>query len=222
MINTYEIHAMLEASNLSNKEKTLCQLTNIYAYTYLIGWSNLDLWYYGVRYAQTNRKRDYDLWTDYFTHSKPVKHMRAFIGEPDVIHYDKIFDSIDEARKYESKALTEHNAKESIHWLNKHDKLSPPSMIGNENGMYGREHSKESINKIKESKKNISSFTIEKYKKANKGKNNPNYGKAAPNRKKVKIKGIIYNSKREAAKKLKVSERTIHYWIQYNKAENIN
>ena len=109
------------------------------SYVYLIGWSKLDLWYYGVRYAQVKRRQDYDLWIDYFTHSGPVKHMRAFIGEPDIIHYDKIFDSKKEAIEYENKVLQEHNCKNSNHWLNKHDSLAPPinPMIGKNNPMYG-------------------------------------------------------------------------------------
>ena len=113
------------------EQKYLC-------YTYLIGWSKMNLWYYGVRYAQTKRKRDYDLWTDYFTHSIPVKHMRVFIGEPDVIHYDKTFDSIDKAKAYENKVLQEHDCKNSILWLNKNDVPAPPVMKGESNFMYGR------------------------------------------------------------------------------------
>ena len=148
-------------------------------YTYLIGWSNLDIWYYGVRYAQVKRKQDYDLWVDYFTHSKPVKHMRAFVGEPDVIHYDKIFDSIDEARKYEYKVLQEHKVTKSKNWLNKHDGKSPNNK--------GRKRSNKFKQKLSKTRKGMkpSTETIEKIKNSLKGKrtgkNNPMYGKIGKN-----------------------------------------
>ena len=179
-------------------------------YTYLIGWSNLDLWYYGVRYAQTNRKQDYDLWVDYFTHSKPVKHMRAFIGEPDVIHYDKIFMTEQDARKYESKVLIEHNCKNSSYWLNKHDKLAPPIMNGNNNGMYGREQKESSKQKMRLAKKDIYL-----------GNNNPFFGKKHPNRKKVQIYNKIYESITEASNIYNVDRNTIRYWIKINKAKYV-
>ena len=184
------------------------------SYTYLIGWSNLDLWYYGVRWRNIRLKRtpEEDLWIYYFTHSKPVKHMRAFIGEPDVIHIDKTFNSIDKARKYESKVLIEHNAKKSPHWLNKHDRIGQPIMIGKDNPMYGKKiwlgknHTEESKNEMRKSKT---------------GPKNSNYGKPAHNRKKVLYNGKIYNSREEASKELNVNIATIYKWLKKGKAMSL-
>lgn len=43
-------------------------------YTYLIGWSEYDIWYYGVRYAKGCNPAD--LWVKYFTSSKFVREFR--------------------------------------------------------------------------------------------------------------------------------------------------
>ena len=61
------------------------------AYTYIIGWTDQDRWYYGLRYENIRLKRtpEDDFWTYYKTSSKPVKQMRAFIGEPNYISIDK-------------------------------------------------------------------------------------------------------------------------------------
>ena len=211
------------------------------SYVYLIGWSKLDLWYYGVRYAQVKRRQDYDLWIDYFTHSGPVKHMRAFVGEPDIIHYDKIFDSIDEARKYELKVLVEHNCKNSIHWLNKNDVPAPPFMNGNRNGMYGRKHTKEAkekqqkeieIDNIIYNGVNEAAFILGvhrttitkwiKFGKPTKEKtrekiSNSLKGKPSPARKSIIIDGVNYNSSTEAAKILKVNRTTVNRWRKNGK-----
>ena len=65
-------------------------------YTYIIGWSNLDLWYYGVRYANVSSAKE-DLWNDYFTSSKRVAELRAQHGDPDVVTIDQEFLTADAA-----------------------------------------------------------------------------------------------------------------------------
>ena len=57
-------------------------------YTYMIGWSRLDQWYYGARYAQNCHPSD--LWTTYFTSSKTVASFRELYGEPDIIRVDRL------------------------------------------------------------------------------------------------------------------------------------
>jgi hypothetical protein len=90
---------------------------NIYQpYTYLIGWSTLNKWYYGVRYAKTCHPSD--LWKSYFTSSKHVKQFRKINGEPDVIQIRKIFNCSDAARQWEHKVLNRMNVKSSIIFLN--------------------------------------------------------------------------------------------------------
>lgn len=111
-------------------------------YTYLIGWKSLDVWYYGVRYANTKPPTD-DLWKEYFTSSKYVHDFCKTHGPPDVIKIHKIFDSVDEAIHYESKFLRRVKAKTSERWLNKNDVLAPPQLVAEENGFFGRTHSEE-------------------------------------------------------------------------------
>ncbi len=86
-------------------------------YTYLIGWSKHDKWYYGARYG---RKSDPNqLWKTYFTSSQYVKACRLLYGEPDVVEIRKVFDVSLEAKRWETKVLIRLGAVESERWLNK-------------------------------------------------------------------------------------------------------
>lgn len=77
-------------------------------YTYLIGWTTLDRWYYGVEYGY--KKKPYanpiNFWNTYFTSSNIVKYHREKYGEPDVIKIRKIFNS----------GLYEDRMKNAIYW----------------------------------------------------------------------------------------------------------
>lgn len=86
-------------------------------YTYLVGWSQQDLWYYGVRYAKQCRPDD--LWKSYFTSSSLVKDTRLKYGEPDVVQVRKTFDNANEAKKWESKVLVRMNVLGNDRWLNR-------------------------------------------------------------------------------------------------------
>ena len=68
-------------------------------YTYLIGWSHLNKYYYGVRYAKGCHPSDF--WKEYFTSSKNVKLLREVEGEPDIIQIRKTFECPDKAREWE-------------------------------------------------------------------------------------------------------------------------
>ena len=68
-------------------------------YTYLIGWSKLNTWYYGSRFAlksnclyETGCHPD-DLFVTYFTSSKYVKNFIKLNGNPDIIQIRKTFPS---------------------------------------------------------------------------------------------------------------------------------
>jgi hypothetical protein len=93
------------------------------AYTYLIGWSEFNKWYYGVRFAKNSMPND--LWVTYFTSSKEVKKFREEHGEPDIISIRKIFDNPTSARLWENKVLKRIDAKNSPKWLNKTDNIAP-------------------------------------------------------------------------------------------------
>ena len=88
-------------------------------YTYLIGWSKLNVWYYGVRYA--NSCNPNDLWKTYFTSSVYVRDFRNIHGEPDVIEVRKLFSEKQKAQLWEAKVLKRLKVLEKDEWLNKTD-----------------------------------------------------------------------------------------------------
>ena len=86
-------------------------------FTYLIGWTAHNRWYYGARYAKGCFPKD--LWFSYFTSSKQVKAFREQHGEPDVIEVRRTFLSQSDARFWEHKVLRRLNVIDSERWLNK-------------------------------------------------------------------------------------------------------
>ena len=86
-------------------------------YTYLIGWSHLNKWYYGRRTASGCHPRDF--WVKYFTSSKYVKKFVEENGNPDVIVIRKVFDSIEKCQTWEEKVLTRLDVVKSTLFLNK-------------------------------------------------------------------------------------------------------
>lgn len=86
------------------------------AYTYLIGWSRYNLWYYGCRYAKNSSPAD--LWVTYFTSSKLVKQKRIELGEPDIIKITKRFNNRKHCIEWEERFLRKVKAVQSKQWLN--------------------------------------------------------------------------------------------------------
>ena len=109
-------------------------------YTYLVGWSYLDMWYYGVRYAKNCHPSD--LWTRYFTSSKLVASLRRKYGEPDIIKVRKTFCDPKDAIIWEQKVLRRLNVTKSCKWLNQSlggtDPVIGTSRYGVLNSMYGK------------------------------------------------------------------------------------
>ena len=93
-------------------------------YTYLIGWSAQQKYYYGVRYASDCNPSD--LWVKYFTSSPAVKAMRLIYGEPDVRQVRKIFTDKQDARLWETKVLRRMKVIRRDEFLNKNDAPAPP------------------------------------------------------------------------------------------------
>jgi len=94
-------------------------------YTYLIGWSKLNKWYYGVRFAkksaclyETGCHPD-DFWKTYFTSSKAVESFKEDNGEPDIVEIRKQFKTANEARDWEMRVLLKLDVKNNDDWLNK-------------------------------------------------------------------------------------------------------
>lgn len=145
-------------------------------YCYLIGWSALDIWYYGCEFANSTRKiaNPENLWNIYFTSSKEVKKYRETYGEPDIIQIRKVFSNELDCRNWENIVLKKLNVLKSNKWLNKsnnkamiagknkivsqktRNKISKNhrSCVGINNPMWGKSHSEETKNKISLKNKN--------------------------------------------------------------------
>lgn len=99
-------------------------------YTYLIGWTDHNKWYYGVRYARKSKClydsgcHPDDLWVTYFTSSIYVHDARLTYGEPDVKAIRKTFSSQEDAIYWESRVLIRLGVKEDDRFLNKCDSKS--------------------------------------------------------------------------------------------------
>jgi len=85
-------------------------------YTYLIGWSHLNVWYYGSKYAKGCNPND--LWITYFTSSERVKSFRKEHGEPNVITIRRVFENANDAVAWEHKVLKRLNASGRNDFLN--------------------------------------------------------------------------------------------------------
>lgn len=85
-------------------------------YTYLIGWSEYDIWYYGSKYGKDANPELF--WIRYFTSSDRVKDFRRDHGEPDVIQIRRTFDCPLKARQWEYKTLWRLKVVPDPKWLN--------------------------------------------------------------------------------------------------------
>ena len=90
-------------------------MSSIY-YTYVVGWTKLNKFYYGVRFAKNCHPNDF--WKKYFTSSNLVKYYRETYGEPDILQIRKTFDNADSAIYWEKKVLKKLKVLESDKWLN--------------------------------------------------------------------------------------------------------
>ena len=93
-------------------------------YTYLIGWSKLNKWYYGSEYGfKSKTANPNNLWKTYFTSSKAVQDLREEYGEPDIIEVRKIFNTAEDTIKWEQKVLSRLHQKDPFNslqsrWIN--------------------------------------------------------------------------------------------------------
>lgn len=124
-------------------------------YTYLIGWSEQNKYYYGVRFAK--KCSPTELWVSYFTSSKHVSAHRIKFGEPDIILIRKIFDDVNKARFWESKVLKRMKVVENSNWLNKTDNRSIDPVLALKGTMshVGKKRSEESKKKMRIPKSEI-------------------------------------------------------------------
>lgn len=102
-------------------------------YTYLIGWTAHNKWYYGVRfadYSENDTANPSELWVSYFTSSKHVQRFREQFGEPDLIEIRKTFTNKETARLWEHKVLRRLKVTLREDFLNQSDAISIPSQKG--------------------------------------------------------------------------------------------
>jgi len=105
-------------------------------YTYLIGWTEQNKFYYGVRYSRNCDPSD--LMTTYFTSSTKVSEMIASFGLPDLVQIRKTFVNTKSARLWEHKVLRRMKAVQEDKWLNRTDNKSIEPQIGEKNHMFGK------------------------------------------------------------------------------------
>lgn len=137
------------------------------AYTYLIGWSKHNKFYYGARWAKNCNPAD--LWKTYFTSSIHVKKYREQFGEPDIIQIRKIFTDIEKCRTHEQTILRRLKVITNTKWLNKningrflptgpqteeHKKARSLALMGHAPTFTGK-HTPDSIDKIRRSQKGV-------------------------------------------------------------------
>lgn len=93
-------------------------------YTYLIGWPEHNIWYYGVRYAKGCNPSD--LWNPYKTSSTHVAAFVAEHGEPPVRQIRNTFDNAQAARTWEERVLKRMKVVVDHKWLNRNASMAPP------------------------------------------------------------------------------------------------
>lgn len=136
-------------------------------YTYLIGWSKLNVWYYGRKTAKGCSPDQF--WKTYFTSSKYVKTFREENGEPDVIEIRKTFsDNHKRCCEWEQRVLAYLNVVENIKFLNR-------AISDGKFDFTNRQFSSESKEKLSKSGRNriVSEETKEKMSKWQKGSKKP-------------------------------------------------
>lgn len=88
-------------------------------YAYLIGWSSLDKWYYGIEYKKYRKEaQPSNLWVTYFTSCHVVHTLRLTQGEPDIIQIRRTFKTRESAIIWEKKVLKRLNVLRNPKWIN--------------------------------------------------------------------------------------------------------
>lgn len=163
-------------------------------YTYLIGWKELNKWYYGVRFAKDCHPTEF--WVSYHTSSKDVKVFREQFGEPDVVEIRRVFEprpntyTSDDARLWEHKVLRRIKAVRKKEWVNKGNggvefntegKINKTTFrSGTEHPFYGKPAWNKGKHSLPEKERQRRS---EKYK----GEGNPNFGRKHSDETKRKV-----------------------------------
>ena len=129
-------------------------MTTYMAYTYLIGWSKQQKYYYGVRFAKNCTPSE--LWVKYFTSSSYVKKFREQYGEPDILQIRKTFTDTKKAKIWEDTVLRRLDVRKHNHWLNQ----SYPNALRGSNIAWNTGLTKDTSSLLKEVGQKISNTRL--------------------------------------------------------------
>jgi hypothetical protein len=131
-------------------------------YTYLIGWSNLNKYYYGRRTAVNCDPSE--LWKSYFTSSVHVTEYRKLHGEPDIVQIRKIFgENFIRCEKWETRVLRKMNLSGDLRFLNRRNNEGFEKCGTNEAPAYSSNGEYIGIVSCDDSRWRVSIFGINKF-----------------------------------------------------------
>ena len=191
----------------------------IKAYTYFVGWTKLNKFYYGVRYAKGCSPED--LFVTYFTSCKGVHNLIGEHGNPDLIEVRKTFENIDRAREWEHRVLRRLKVIEKDFWINKSDNKSICPIAAGSVEWTDSMRKKASVrmvgNQIRKGSKD-SETTIIRKREAKLGKKRPEHSKKmfnrSPRARSVIINGVKYHTIAEASRHTSLSYHVINKMIE--------
>lgn len=177
-------------------------------FTYLIGWPDHNLFYYGVRFRRNCDPSE--LWTTYFTSSVHVARTREALGEPTLIQVRREFDSNDAARSWEARVLRRLHVRKDPRFLNRCELPAPPSDKHPDHveaiamKLRGKKRTPEQRARIGAGMSGISTPKSEEHKRkigdANRGKQKPEgFGAAVSARMKDRVQSEEERAKRKAS-----------------------
>ena len=154
--------------------------SNYIPYTYLIGWKNQNLWYYGSESKNKSGIAHPDnLWVSYFTSSHVVKRLRKEHGDPDVIQIRRTFSCPHACLAWEQKVLSRIRVVGNPKWINRavygnrqfsQDEEVKTKRVSTRKTKHKHWHSEETKKKISR-KKNGSSLNLSEEQKKQRGVN---------------------------------------------------
>ncbi len=210
-----DLPATLSIMNSNQQHQTIYT-----PYCYLIGWTKLNKFYYGVRHSKrtdclykTGCHPD-DLWVKYFTSSKFVKWFRRKHGEPDILQIRRTFETAKDAVKWEERVLKKVLVKNRENFLNKC--VSGCIMVNNETRLRVSE-SRKGIPRSEETKRKISQG-LKGLKRS--AENIHNMSKAQKGKKlseetKRKLRELSTGRKLSKEARRKISENNKRRWEKY-------
>lgn len=152
-------------------------------YTYHVYHIPTSAHYYGVRCGNKCSPQE-DLWNKYFTSSKKIKSLIGEYGKSTFkVEVRKVFPDFDSAYSWERRVLSKLKVLSRSDWLNENigGELFTGSLGGTSATFYGKKHSQETINYLKQ---------------INLGQKNPMYGRSVSDEQRFRISLFFKSFKR--------------------------